>query len=513
MSDLTRRQVVRGGAAAALGLLLPSGLAGSALGARRRSPARARSDRRALEELRRRLKGALLLPGEPGYTLASQPANTRYQDVRPLAAAQCVDEHDVVTCVRWSNEHGVRPVARNGGHSYAGYSTTRGLVIDLALLAKVELDAATATATLGGGTTNHEVFEATHGGELVLPGGTCPSVGVGGLTLGGGIGYNTHWAGLTCDRLRASRIVAASGELLELDESHHRDLLWACRGGAGGSFGINTRFTFELARLPQPEVAFYRFDYAGAEAAEAILPAFDRMLQTAPTELNAVAMSRATPIGQGEGPRDAIATFSRGQYLGPIDELREIVEPLTQVANPWKIVLETLPFWKAQEILTTQEGALHSFGDISRYSRAPLPADVVAQVVGLLAECPSREAGNNGSVWSLGWVGGAKVDSIARRETAYVHRGALTLLRATPVWETNADATIKDGLDRWSKAVIATIAPHTLRESYQNFPNRAIGDWKREYYAENFDRLVEIKTKYDRRDVFHNAQSIPPLVA
>jgi FAD/FMN-containing dehydrogenase len=452
----------------------------------------------------------LLLPGEPGYTIATQPANTRFEAVRPMAAAQCAGERDVATCVRWSIEHGVQPVARTGGHSYAGYSTTRGLVIDLAALAEVKVDTAAGTATIGGGATNAKVFEATHCGELILPDGTCPSVGVGGLTLGGGIGYNTHWAGLTCDRLRASRIVTAAGEVLELDESNHSDLLWACRGGAGGSFGINTRFTFELAPIPQPEVAFYRFDYVGAEAAEAILPAFDEMLRTAPVELNAVAMSQATPVARGAGPRDAIATFSRGQYLGPMEELLEIVEPLRRVAKPSSEVLETLPFWKVQKMLTTKEGALHSFGDVSRYSRAPLTAEVVAKVVDLLAECPSRDEANNGSVWSLGWVGGATVDSIGRRDTAYVHRGALTLLRATPVWETSADPTVGNDLVRWSKAVIKTIAPYTTRESYQNFPNRGIEDWQRAYYAENFERLVEIKTKYDRHDVFHNAQSIPP---
>ncbi len=455
------------------------------------------------------LKGSLLLPGSPEYEAASQPANTRFDEIRPMAVARCADERDVATCIRWSHKHRVQPVARTGGHSYAGYSTTRGLLIDLAALKTVAIDRNTGRATIGGGATNHDVFEATHGGEFILPGGTCPSVGVGGLTLGGGIGYNTHWAGLTCDHLRASRIVTATGELLEIDESNHSDLLWACRGGAGGSFGINTCFTFEFAKIPRPQVAFYRFDYRGAEAAGAILSAFDEMLQTAPDELNAVAMSQATTIGHGEGPRDAIATFSRGQYLGPIHELLEIVIPLMRVDGLFEAKLETLPFWKMQETLTTQEAALHSFGDISRYSRAPLPTSTVAKLVDLLAACPSRDEHNNGSMWSLGWVGGKKVNSIGRRDTAYVHRDALTLLRATPVWETDAPRAARHELIEWTKEMIKTIAPHTTTESYQNFPNREIKHWQRAYYGENFERLVDVKTKYDRHDVFHNLQSIP----
>ena len=156
------------------------------------------------------------------------------------------------------------------------------------------------------------------------------------------------------------------------------------------------------------------------------------------------------------------------------------------------------------------EAQHHSFGDISRYSKAPLPDSAVARVVDLLAACPSRDATNNGSMWSLGWIGGDKVNSIGRRDTAYVHRNMLTMLRATPVWDTHAPASVRDGLIGWTHEMIAAITPHTANESYQNFPNRGIADWKREYYAENYDRLVTVKTKYDRHNVFHNPQSIPP---
>jgi FAD/FMN-containing dehydrogenase len=353
------------------------------------------------------------------------------------------------------------------------------------------------------------VFYKTVDGDFILPGGTCLGVGTGGLVLGGGVGYNTHWAGLTCDHLRSSRIVTASGDLLSIDDSRHSDLFWACRGGAGGSFGVNTSFTFELSRVPRTDVAFYRFNYRGAAAAAAVLSAFDRVLQTAPVGLNAVAMSQATPVGAG-GPSEAIDTFSRGQYIGPLSELKEIVSPLLAAATPVTTTLQTLPFWDMQRMFASTEAEHHSFGDISRYSQAPLPDSAVAKVVDLLVACPSRDATNNGSMWSLGWIGGDKVNSIGRRETAYVHRDMLTMLRATPVWDTNAPASVGDGLIAWTNEMIAAIAPHTANESYQNFPNRGITDWKREYYAENYPRLVDVKTKYDPHNVFRNPQSIPP---
>jgi hypothetical protein len=392
VNGLTRREVVKAGATAALGLYLPIGLLERPLTSRRAPGARTQHvDDSALEELARRLKGLLLLPSSPGYTEASQPANTRFQKTRPLAVAECADERDVVTCVHWSQAHGIQAVARTGGHSYAGFSTTSGLLMDLGRLKQVHVDRSTGIAQVGGGAVNHDVFRKTNGHEFVLPGGTCPSVGVGGLTLGGGIGYNTHWAGLTCDHLLATDVVTASGEQLHVDESHHGDLLWACRGGAGGSFAINTRFEFSLARIPRNEVAFYRFDYRGADAAGAVMLAFDRMLQSAPPALNAVAMAQATPIGPG-GPREAIAAFSRGQYIGPMEELLELICPLLRAAEPCEVTLKVLPYWQMQKMFFTEEAVPHAWGDSSRYSRAPLPADVMAKVMELLAACPVREA-------------------------------------------------------------------------------------------------------------------------
>lgn len=508
MSELTRREVLRAGASAALGLYLPSAFAErTAAGprlARRAGPGS--PHRRALDELARRLSGRLLYPGEPGYAMATQPANTRFGRIRPLAAALCADEQDVAMCVAWSCEHEIDAVARTGGHSYAGYSTTTGLVIDLGNLNSVELDAS-GHATIGGGAVNQDVFDATVGGDFVLPGGTCLGVGVGGLTLGGGIGYNTHWAGLTCDHLLGSRIVTAASELLDLDSSQHSDLLWACRGGTGGNFGINTSFTFALQRIPVGNVSFYRFDYRGAEDAIAVLSAFDRLLVQAPEALNAVAMSQAVEVGPG-GPREAITTFSRGQYLGPMHDLIALVKPLLEAASPVRTTLQTLSFWEMQAMLDAAEAELHSFGDVSRYAAAPLPQAAIVKLVDLLCECPSRDANNNGSVWSLGWIGGA-ANAIDRQASAYVHRDMHTLWRATPVWETYGPASVERDLVAWSKEMIEAIAPYTARESYQNFPNRGIKDWEQEYYAENLKRLIDVKARYDPHNVFHNHQSIP----
>lgn len=498
MPDLTRRDLLRAGGAAAVGVGLARTLGACGTD---------RDHQRALEDLRKRLKGTLLLPGDSGFTSSSTPANGRYRNVFPMAVAQCADEADVVTCVNWSRENGIPPVGRGGGHSYAGFSTATGLMIDVRRLNAATVDRATGTAVFGGGALNQNAYDATHDGPLFLPGGTCLGVGLGGLTLGGGIGYQTHWAGLTSDHLLSTRMVTAAGEVLEVDPSTNADLFWACRGGAGGNFGINTSFTYKLVEAPAT-VGFYRFDYRGAEAANAVLLAFHQVLQTAPPAFNSVYSAQATPILAG-GPREAIDVFTRGQYVGPVSELRDLVAPLLAAARPTKQVLQEQTFWDTFRGFASPEPPQHNFGDLSRYADRPIPDSAVARLVDVLSECPSRSNDANGSFWSLGWIGGAVVDRFSRTETAYVHRNMMTLLRPTPDWPDDAAPSVGDDLLAWTDEMIGIVEPHTPAESYQNFPNRRIRDWQRQYYAENFPRLVEVKAKYDKDNLFRNEQSIP----
>lgn len=509
MSRSSRREFIRDASAAIAGLGLALRLGPGSIPGAVASAASRREQASALADLSERLTGSLLLPGDDGYDARSAPANGRYRGTRPLAVAQCADDEDVITCVNWARENGIAPVARGGGHSYAGYSTTTDLLVDIGMLNSVKIDSSQGVAYTGGGALNLDLFKATEDGPLFLPGGTCLGVGIGGFTLGGGIGYNTHWAGVTSDHLQATQIVTASGDLLQVDASNHRDLYWACRGAAGGSLGINTSFTFDLVEAPAQNIAWYRFDWRGADAAAAVMSAFHQVLKSAPPALNAVAMAQATEIGSG-GPREAITVFSRGQYIGPLDELRDLVSPLLAAATPVKQVLQEQTFWDTWRMIASTEPPSHSFGDISRYAAEPLPDYVISKLIDVLAACPSRTDTANGSLWSLGWVGGDVVDSIGRTDTAYVHRNMLTLLRPTTVWPDDAPDSVGRDLNAWTDDMISVMAPYTPFESYQNFPNRSLHNWEQLYYAENFDRLVNVKTRYDRYNLFRNTQSIPP---
>ena len=483
MHQMTRRSFLGTSLAAAAGL----GMRHGAL-AQGASPVAATPtvDPAALKDLRARLHGTLMLPGDSGYESASAPANGRYLDIRPAAVARCADEEDVATCIQWCVENGVAPVPRGGGHSYAGYSTTTGLLIDLRRLNSFVVDRDAGIATVGGAALNNNAMIAFENGPVFIPGGTCLGVGYGGLTLGGGIGYNTHWAGLTSDHLLGSRIVTADGELREIDASSHPDLYWACRGGGGGTFGINTQFTFEVLEAPTDDIAWYRFDWTGADDAAAALAAFDRLIQTAPPALNAVAMAEPTPIGSG-GASAAVHTMSRGQYIGPVGELRELIQPLLDAATPEKQVIQPMPYWSVQRMIASAEAESHSWGDISRYAGAPLPDATIAALVEAVVDCPHRTDTANGSIWSLAWVGGDVMNAVPRTETAYVHRDVTTLLRPTTVWSNGSEAE-GDDLNAWAEDVIETLKPVTLAESYQNFPNRSIENWEQLYFAENYER-------------------------
>lgn len=510
MNRFSRRTLLKG-SATAIGLGVGSGLV-PGVGRWTAAQTPVPISLTALDDLRARLNGTLMLPGDTGYPFASAPANGRYLDIKPAAIARVADEADVVTCVNWCTENGIAPVVRGGGHSYAGYSTTTGLLVDIRRLNSVTIDKHEGTVVCGGAALNGDFLTASENGAFFLPGGTCLGVGVGGLTLGGGIGYNTHWAGLTCDHLLSSRIVTASGDLLDIDDTQNNDLFWACRGGAGGSFGINTQFKFSLVEVPQGTVAWYRYEWQGADAAEAVLSAFDTMMQTAPPALNAVAMAQATPIGS-DGPRAAIQVMSRGQYIGPLDELDDLIRPLQSIPGRTRDDFFDQPFWQTIRTVVTGEPEPHSYGDISRYADAPIPQDVISDMVDNLADCPSRSAddnGPNGAIWSIGWVGGDVVNAVSRTETAYVHRNATTLYRPTTVWPNDARPSVGDELNAWTDQIIATLDPYTPQESYQNFPNRSIQNWQEQYYAENYERLVDVKTKFDPGNLFHHPQSIPP---
>src|SRR5918996_5740939 len=211
--------------------------------------------RRAARALRAAVRGPVFLPRSPGFNRERLVYNTRYDGVRPDAVVQPLDTRDVQAVVRWADRFGVRLVPRSGGHGYAGYSTTaNGVVVDLRRLRGIRI--ANGRATVGAGARLIDVYARLARRGLVVPAGSCPSVGIAGLALGGGHGLSGRRFGLTADNLLAATIVTADGRALRVDADTNEDLYWACRGGGGGNFGIVTSLTFQ-AHPPQGAAWFF----------------------------------------------------------------------------------------------------------------------------------------------------------------------------------------------------------------------------------------------------------------
>ena len=419
------------GAAGALGLWLPFATDARSATWHART-ANSRVPRRALAELRRALHGTLLLPGDPGYDAASAPANFRYDSIRPLAVASCRNEADVITCVDWSRAHHVPPVARGGGHSYAGYSTTEGLLVDIGQLNHVAVDHRTGHAVMAGAARNQNVLDATVDRKLR----------VARRNVSGGRHRRPH-------ARRRHRLQHALGRADLRPPGVHPDghrrragsctptanTIPTCSGPAGvepaATSGSTPSSRSSCRRSPR---ARWRSTASTGEE-----PTPRRRSCARSTDCSSAIPGASTPSrwprprpSLPDGPREAIDVFSRGQFLGTQAELERYVQPLIDAAGPpAKRTLTTLKYWDMQRMFASAEGTRHSFGDVSRYSRAPLPDQTYAKIADLLAGAPAGPRESNGSMWSLGWIGGPVVRRV---------RPARDRLRASR----HADAAARD---------------------------------------------------------------------
>src|SRR5215208_2784980 len=305
MAELDRRQFLVGTAGGAILLRLPAESSGIS--------------KRALRELRSAMRGRVLVPRDSTRIVY----NRRFEGLRPDAMVQVENTADVAAAVRWADRFDVRVVARSGGHSYAGYSSTDdGVVLDLSKLRGVRV--AGGRATVGPGAQLIDVQRALSRRGVTVPSGSCPSVGIGGLALGGGHGLAGRRFGLTSDNVMAARVVTADGRVRHVDADTNEVLYWACRGGGGGNFGIVTSLSLRPRRAPG--AAWFSVSWPWPQADEA-LAAWQRFAPEAPPGLTSI-FSLGTTGGSG-APRVAAV----GQYFGGPTALGRLIRPLTRVAG------------------------------------------------------------------------------------------------------------------------------------------------------------------------------------
>lgn len=496
---MTRRQFVRRTGKAALGLIILS-QGGLLNGCGSTSTSGTSSS--TWDELAQRLQGSLVRPGDASYGELYLPFNRRYEDVRPQGIASCLDSSDVRESVLWAREHDVPVAIRSGGHNYAGYSTTEGLLIDLGQMQSVTVDDDTGVATVQVGARNTDVYESLQPHEAAISAGRCPTVAIGGLVLGGGIGFSSRKLGLTCDSLLETEIVTADGQILTCNERENEDLFWACRGGSGGNFGVNVSYTFQAT--PVEDVSIYDLQW-NLEDGEKVLPALQEIALQAPDDFSC-RMGGGRSGEEDSGGRSSPNVNALGQYFGPREDLLEILEPVLSLAEPTKKVVEDKTFWDAKDYFF-HNTPIDRFQVKSAFVQQELPEQGIEELLRNVDSWPGS-SNEDGGGFAMFTLGGA-ISGIPKEETAYVHRDSRFLLAIDSSWaSSDSDRTGQANID-WVEGFADGMRAYTTEYAYQNFIDRSQPDPAHAYYGDNLDRLIEIKSRHDPDDFFQFAQSVP----
>lgn len=461
------------------------------------------------------LTGTLVQPSNPHYAVDRLLYNSKFVNLRPRAIAYCATPNDVARCLNFATSHHVPLAPRSGGHSYGGYSNSDGLVIDVSRMATISVDASANTAHVGAGARLIDVYNVIGNANRLLPGGSCPSVGIAGLALGGGIGVFGRKFGLTSDNIRSLTIVTADGSVLSANEDSHSDLWWASRGGGGGNFGVVTSFEFTVH--PMPEVTLFTLQYPWA-AAPMMMSAWGLWIDSAPDEL----WSNCQLLSQGTyGFLAQIA----GVFCGSASELASVLAPLTSSigSSPSYSFVGARDYLDAMEIeagcsglsvaachLTTSDplGTLgHSaYSAKSSYVDAAMNDQAVAMYINAIENLHAHAPTVGGGL-AFDSYGGA-INRVASDATAFVHRKSLACIQATYSWSSETSTSEIAAGAQWL-TWLGTNVFDPSTGAYQNYIDPTLHDWQGAYYGDNLSRLSTIKQTYDADNLFNFAQSIP----
>ena len=453
-----------------------------------------------LAALKGQLRGPLLMPGQAGYTTASTIANSAYAGIHPQAVAVVAGERDVAACVQYAARTRIPFTARAGGHSYAGYSTTTGLVCNVDRLHQIAIAADGRSVTVGAGVKAIDLITALAARGLAVPTGSCPTVGITGLSAGGGLGFGARAFGPTCDNITALRIATADGRVVAADANANPDLFWACRGGGGGNFGVVTAITFATHPVSNSAYGFIDFPWSQAVAA---VQAWQTLAPHASPDLYLIC---ALQTGSGT---PQVRVF--GQLLGGSgSQFRAAVTSITAVSGASiqtgsGSYLDLQLIWagcSGESAAACRTLPVSSFVAKSDYVATPLPAKAIAG----MAKAIDTRQGQSGSGAVIMDPYGAAINKVAPDANAFVHRDQLFSCQELAYWSGGGQSAAANWLD----GLRAGMRPYVSGQAYQNYIDPTLSDWQQAYYAGNLPRLREIKKRYDPEQVFRFRQSIPP---
>ena len=451
-----------------------------------------------VEELKNRLRGEIIQPGDEGYDDARKVYNAMI-DRRPALIARCADAADVIAAVNFGRENNMLTAVRGGGHNGAGLGICDdGLVIDLSGIKYTRVNPEARTVRVGGGCTWGDVDHATHAFGLATPTGIISTTGVGGLTLGGGIGHLTRKCGLTIDNLLAADLVLADGSFVTASADENEDLYWAIRGG-GGNFGVVTSFLFRSHPISTVYAGPMLWDL---EQATEVMQWYREFSPSAPEDVNGFFAFLTVP----PGPPFPEHLHNRKMcgvvwcFTGPLDQAEEVFKPIRSFGPPALDLVGPMPYPMLQSMFDGLYPPGHQW-----YWRADfvneLSDEAIALHVKYCSEMPTMQ-----SSMHMYPINGA-AHRVGNDETAWAYRDANW---AEVIVGVDPDPANNDRIISWTKDYWDALHPYSAGGAYVNFMMDEGQERVQATYGDNYERLVAIKNKYDPTNLFRVNQNIRP---
>ncbi|WP_439939327.1 FAD-binding oxidoreductase [Nocardia sp. N13] len=451
-----------------------------------------------LDSLRADTRGTVTGPTDPGYDDARAVRNGMI-DKRPEVVVRPANAGDVMTAVRFAADHGLSVAVRGGAHSVPGFGTAdAAVVVDLSAMRDVRVDPVTRTARVAGGATWGDLNAATYPFGLATTGGIISTTGVGGLTLGGGIGYLARGLGLSLDNLVAADVVTADGTFHVASEKDDADLFWAIRGG-GGNFGVVTSFEFRLS--PVKDVyggpIFFELDRAGD-----LFRLYREFIADAPEQFGgfpAYQIAPPLPFIPEERHGTTLALMV-ACWAGDLDKGEQVLKPFRDLAPSVAEMVGPMPY----PALNSAFDDLYPVG-LRHYWKASFATELTDEAIAAHVEHGSKVPAMT-STMHIYPINGACND-VAPDATAFAYRDASFATVIAGMWP---DAADDERNTAWVRDYYEAIAPHSEEGGYINFMAGDDQDRIRANYKGNYDRLQQVKAKYDPGNLFRHNQNITP---
>ncbi|EAZ84191.1 FAD-dependent oxidoreductase [Lysinibacillus fusiformis] len=440
------------------------------------------------------LTGEVVTIKNPNYDVARQEWNRANQKF-PLVIVYCEKKQDVVNAIIWARRHCIDIRIRSGGHHYEGYSSGDFvLVIDISRLNALRLEEKQHVIKIEAGAKNTEVYDFIGSNGYVFPGGTCPTVGVSGFTLGGGWGFFSRLYGLGCDSLLELELVDYEGRIIKANKNCNPDLFWACRGAGGGNFGVVVSMTFQLPKPTKTPITLIRFFYVNTTKAKQleVMNIWQNWLPELDKRMTLVASFYNT---EGEG----LGIFATGFFYGSSKLAKKILQPFSKIEG-FRMNLEESSFLEAVKKVEATYPPFEKFKSTGRFVQRSYTLDELENIVKLVESPP------DGSIYaaiSFYALGGA-INNISKEETAFYFRDAKYIMGIQSVWVEDKYAKNNQEWVRERFEIIKNVT----KGSYVNFPISNLKNFEKEYFGGNAQRLNQVNQKYDPFNVFRFPQGL-----